>query len=383
MSDLLQFFQNQRDAMVDFVTALINHETPTTDKVYVDRMGVFMEAEFKRLGATVTRIPQTEAGDFLLAKWNADAPGKPIMFLTHMDTVWPLGTLAKRPPTIDDEGRLKGPGAVDMKGGITVALWSIRGLVERGELPNRPIWFLMTSDEEVGSIYSEQTIREVAAQCGLVLVMEPATKEEALKTWRKGVGTYQLNIEGRASHAGNAPEQGINSVVELAQQIMAINGLNDLRNGTSVSVTVVKGGIATNVIPDHAEAQIDVRTLTDKAWAEIADKLNALQPFTPGAKLSIQAHHARGPMEHNEQMVRSFAQCKAIGERYGLNIHEDGSGGGSDGNFTAHMGIPTLDGLGPQGDGLHALHEYIVINSLPRRATLLAAMLKEWVCEGE
>lgn len=381
MSELLTFFQSQRDQMVDFLNTLINYETPTTDKAHVDKMGNFLATEFERLGASVTRYPQTEVGDFLLAKWNAGAPGKPIMFLIHLDTVWPLGTLAKRPPTIDADGKLFGPGAVDMKGGITIATWSIRGLVERGELPNRPIWILVTSDEEVGSIYSEPVIREVAAQCGLVLVMEPATKEEALKTWRKGVGTYQLSIEGRASHAGNAPEQGINAVVELAQQIMAINALNDLRNGTSVSVTVVKGGIASNVIPDHAEAQIDVRTMTDQAWSDIQEKLQALQSFVPGTKLHIEAHHARGPMEHNEQMVRSFAQCKAIGERYGLSIHEDGSGGGSDGNFTAHMGIPTLDGLGPQGDGLHALHEHVVVNSLPRRATLLAAMLKEWVCE--
>ncbi|MCB9450809.1 MAG: M20 family metallopeptidase [Anaerolineaceae bacterium] len=381
MSELLTYFQSQRDQMVDFLTTLINFETPTTDKAHVDKIGDFLAAEFERLGAAVTRIPQTEVGDFLLAKWNADAPGKPLMFLIHQDTVWPLGTLAKRPPTIDADGKLFGPGAVDMKGGITIATWSIRGLVERGELPNRPIWILATSDEEVGSIHSEQVIRDTAAQCGLVMVMEPATKEEALKTWRKGVGTYHLSIEGRASHAGNAPEQGINAVVELAQQIMAINALNDLRNGTSVSVTVVKGGIASNVIPDHAEAEIDVRTMTDQAWAGIQEKLNALQSFVPGSTLHIEAHHARGPMEHNEQMVRTYAQCKAIGERYGLSIHEDGSGGGSDGNFTAHMGIPTLDGLGPQGDGLHALHEHVVINSLPRRATLLAAMLKEWACE--
>jgi len=381
MSELLAFFQNQRDQMVDFLTTLINYETPTTDKAHVDKMGGFLAAEFERLGASVTRYPQTAVGDFLLAKWHENAPGKPLMFLIHMDTVWPLGTLAKRPPTIDAEGKLFGPGAVDMKGGITIATWAVRGLIERGELPERPIWLLATSDEEVGSAYSEPVIREVAAQCGLVLVMEPATNDEALKTWRKGVGTYHLSIEGRASHAGNAPEQGINAIVEMAQQIMAINALNDLPNGTSVSVTVVKGGIASNVIPDHAEAEIDVRTMTDRAWAEIQEKLMGLPSFVPGSKVQIRADHARGPMEHNEQMVRSFAQCKAIGESHGLSIHEDGSGGGSDGNFTAHMGIPTLDGLGPQGDGLHSLHEHVVINILPRRATLLAAMLTAWVCE--
>ena len=320
-------------------------------------------------------------GDFLLAKWNENAPGKPLMFLIHIDTVWPLGTLAERPVRIDDQGILYGPGAVDMKAGVTLTLWSIRGLVERGELPERPIWVLMTSDEEVGSIYSEQVIKSTAAQAGLVMVMEPATKEEALKTWRKGVGTFTVKVEGRPSHAGNAPEQGINAIIELAQQTMKLNGMNDLKNGTSVSVTMVNGGSATNVIPAEATAKVDVRTLSARAWEEISEKILNLTPFVPGAKVSSSVGHARGPMEHNDQMARTFAQCKKIGESYGLTIREDGSGGGSDGNFTAHMGIPTLDGLGPQGDGLHALHEQVVLDSLPRRATLLAAMLKEWVCE--
>jgi glutamate carboxypeptidase len=382
MSELLTYFKSQQEKMVDFLKTLVNYETFTQEKAYVDKLGAFIEAQFRELGASVTRYPQEKVGDFLLAKWNEGAPGKPILFLIHIDTVWPIGTLAERPPTIDADGKLFGPGAVDMKGGITIALWAIRGLVERGELPNRPIWILMTSDEEVGSIYSEPIIKEVAPQCGLVLVMEPATKEEALKTWRKGVGTYEITVEGRASHAGNAPEQGINAVVELAQQTLKLNAMNDLKNGTSVSVTVVHGGSASNVIPAKAVAEVDVRTLTDKAWDEVKEQIMSLTPFVPGAKLSISMHHARGPMEHNAQMVRTFAQCKAIGERYGLSIHEDGSGGGSDGNFTAFMGIPTLDGLGPQGDGLHALHEHVVVNSLPRRATLIAAILKEWQFES-
>src|SRR6266545_2858416 len=160
MFDLLTYFQGRKQEMVDFLTTLVNYETPTTDKAAVDKLGVFMEAQFRELGASVTRIPQEQVGDMLLAKWNQDAPGKPLLFLIHIDTVWPLGTLAERPVRIDEEGKLFGPGAVDMKGGITIALYSIRGLVERGELPKRPIWVLMTSDEEVGSIYSEPVIKE-------------------------------------------------------------------------------------------------------------------------------------------------------------------------------------------------------------------------------
>lgn len=383
MSDLLSYFQGQRDQMVDLLTTLVNYETPTRDKAAVDRLGAFMADQFTALGASsVTRIPQTEVGDFMLAKWNEDAPGQPIMLLIHTDTVWPMGTLARRPVTIDEQGRLFGPGAIDMKGGITIVLSALRGLAERGEMPMRPIWVLMTTDEEVGSIYSKDVIIDTARQTGLVLVLEPATPEEALKTWRKGIATYTVRVTGRASHAGNAPEQGINAVVELAQQTMRLHGLNDLKNGTSVSVTTCKGGITFNVIPPEAEATVDVRTISARAFEEINEQIMGLTPFIPGAAVSVDLHHARGPMERNEMMQAAFAQTQRIGKAYGLTVREDGSGGASDGNFTAYEGIPTLDGLGPQGEGLHAEHEHVVINSLPRRAALIAAMLKDWQFEA-
>ena len=306
MSDLLNYFKDQRQAMIDLLTTMVNYETPTRDKARVDQLGAFMREQFKSLGASsITPYPQTEVGDILLAKWNEDAPGQPILFLMHIDTVWPMGTLADRPVTFDDEGRLFGPGAVDMKGGITIVLTALRGLVEMGEMPQRPIWILMTTDEEVGSIYSRKLIVEIAKACGLVLVMEPATPEGALKTWRKGIATYEISIEGRASHAGNAPEQGINAIVDLAQQIMELNSMNDLKNGTSVSVTMVNGGITMNVIPPHAEATVDVRTLTAQAYEAINAKIMGLVPFVPGAQVTVRQHHARGPMERNAKMISS------------------------------------------------------------------------------
>jgi glutamate carboxypeptidase len=379
MSDLLRYFQSQKQAMTDLLIELVNYETPTLDKPAVDKLGAYMHAQFKSLGASsVTRIPQTQVGDFLLAKWNENAPGKPIMFLIHIDTVWGIGTLAERPVHIDEDGKLFGPGAIDMKGGITIVLSAIKGLIDQKQMPNRPIWVLMTTDEEVGSIHSIPILREVASQVGLVLVMEPATKEGALKTWRKGLAVYKLHIEGRPAHAGNAPEQGINAIIELAQQALRLNQLNDYPNGTSVSVTVCSGGTTMNVIPAYATATIDTRVMKQSEMARIQSAMFNLQPFLPGAKLRVEVEHSRDPMEHNELMVKTFAQCKQIGEAYGLTVREDGSGGGSDGNITASMGIPTLDGLGPTGDGLHALHEHVVLNSLPERATLVAAMLKEW-----
>jgi glutamate carboxypeptidase len=379
MSELKAYFEERKQQMVDLLTEMVNYETPTRDKTHVDRLGAFMEGQFNALGASsVTRIPQEEVGDFLMAKWNGDAPGKPISMLIHIDTVWPLGTLERRPVTIDEDGRLFGPGAVDMKGGITIILTALRGLVERDELPNRPIWVLMTSDEEVGSVYSMEHIRQLGRDSGLVLVMEPGTKEGALKTWRKGLATYQVKIEGRASHAGNAPEQGINALVELAQQTLKLNGLNDLKNGTSVSVTMAEGGTAVNVIPANATVRVDTRVLTQQAMDNVKASITGLQPFLPGAKVVVEMIHSRDPMEHNDQMKKTFAQAKAIGEKYGLTVREAGSGGGSDGNITASMGTPTLDGLGPQGDGLHAEHEHVVVNSLPQRAALIAGMLRDW-----
>jgi len=380
MSELLTYFQKQHDTLTDLLTALVTYETPTLGKTHVDMLGAFMEAEFRALGASsVTRFPQHEVGDILLARWNEHAPGKPIMFLIHIDTVWPLGTLAERPVRIDAEGKLFAPGAIDMKGGITVVLAALRGLHETNQFPDRPIMVLMTTDEEVGSTYSTDLIKQYAALSGLTLVMEPATKEEALKTWRKGIANYRMDIEGLPSHAGNAPEKGINAIIEFAQQALRLNGMNDLKNGTSVSVTVVQGGSVNNVIPAHVTAAIDTRTLTVQASQDIEAAMQAITPFLPGAKVRIEKIYGHQPMERNLLMQKTYAQCKAIGESYGLSVHEDGSGGASDGNTVATLGVALLDGLGPQGDGLHALHEHVVLASMPRRATLLAGMIKDWV----
>jgi len=382
MSELLAYFQAQQQRMIDLLTALVNIESPTSDKAAVDRLGTFMEAQFTALGADVTRYPQTEVGDHLLATWHADAPGKPILFLVHIDTVWPLGTLERRPVTIDDEGRLFGPGAVDMKGGIAIMLEAIRGLIERDALPQRPIWCLMTTDEETGSVTSTPIITELAQQAGLVLVMEPAMPNEELKTQRKGVMKYRVTVTGKAAHAGNEPENGVNAIVDLAQQILRLNALNDLRHGTSVSVTMVDGGIAGNVIPPQASAMVDVRMLTVEAQENIHAQIMDCHPFVPGAEVVIEHLLGRGPMERNERMIADFQQAKAIGEAYGLTIREATSGGGSDGNTTSLLGIPTLDGIGAGGGGLHAEHEHVVISSLPRRATLIAGILRDWVFDA-
>ncbi len=377
MSDLLADCRQYEGEMVDLLKVLIEAESYSSEKAAVDRLATDMAARFEALGAAVERYPEEEVGDMLLARWNIDAPGKPITLLIHLDTVWPVGTLARRPVRIED-GRLYGPGSIDMKAGIAVTLSAIKVLQARGEFPDRPIWVLTTTDEEVGSRYSEGLIRKAATQSGLVLVMEPATPEGALKTWRKGISNFVVRASGRASHAGGAPEAGINAIVELAHQIIKLHGLNDLPNGTSVSVTMVEGGHTNNVIPDRAEVFVDMRYLTMAAGERVAAQIRALQAVTPGAQLFIESRESRPPLERDDKMIRAFTQAKTIGEKLGLALYEDGSGGGSDGNFTASIGIPTLDGMGPTGEGLHAEHENVLISSLPEKTALVAAILRDW-----
>lgn len=375
MSGLKAFFEARQQSMIELLTATVERESPTHEKAAVDALSQYLKDQLEAIGAEVDVHPREHVGDLLLATWNGDAEGKPILIVSHMDTVHPLGSVAERPVRLEDDGRLYGPGALDMKGGIVVAIDALAGLRERNELPARPIQFLITTDEEKGSRYSRELIEELAADAALVMVTEPPTRDGSLKTWRKGVSSYRLTIQGRAAHAGNEPEEGVNAIIEFAQHALELNKLNDLPNGTSVSVTVVNGGTTTNVIPAQVNAAIDVRVMSqpvyEKLHAEIMDRM----PFIPGADVTIERLHYRPPMERDGD---AFGKAKQIATQEDITIREAGAGGGSDGNFTAAMGIPTLDGLGVEGSGLHADHEHILISSLPKKAALMAAIIRDW-----
>jgi glutamate carboxypeptidase len=377
MSDLLPFFDARTSEMVDLLRRLVLMESPSTSKAHVDAIANAVSAYCRNLGADVTLYPGGTSGDIPLAVWNGDAPGKPIMILTHLDTVWPVGTLDTM-PLREENGVLYGPGVADMKAGVVIALEALRGLRDRGDIPHRPIWMFHNSDEEIGSPNSRELIVEKARECGLVLVMEPASEGEALKTWRKGIARYKVRTVGRASHAGQAPEKGINAVIEAAHQALYMHSLNDLPNGTSVSVTVIHAGIATNVIPPEATMDVDVRFLKADEATRVDTAIQNLMPHLPGAEVIVEGGVDRGPMERNEQMIAAFRRVQDIGRSLGLELREDGSGGASDGNFTAAIGITTLDGMGGDGQGLHAAHEQVNIRSLHRRAALLAQLLIDW-----
>lgn len=379
MSELKQYFMKQQDAMVALLSDLTAMESFTGDKAAVDQLGATLADTLDAFGAEeVLRHPRETVGDILLAKWNTGASGKPFLIMAHIDTVWPIGTLETMPVRVEDGERLHGPGAFDMKAGIVIPLFAIKGLIERGELPDHPIWFLLTSDEETGSQDSQELIEAVGRQSALVLVTEPANKDNSIKIWRKGGAPFTLHIKGRAAHAGVEPEQGLNAIIEFAHQALAINQLNDLPNGTSVSVTMVEGGSAGNVIPAHVTAHIDVRVMKDSEYERIRTALHTLQAHMPGIEIHVESRHYRPPMEYRPRL---FEQTRRIAEAAGIPIHGDGTGGGSDGSFTAALGIPTLDGLGAEGTGAHADHEHVIISSLPKKAALMAAILRDWDVE--
>jgi glutamate carboxypeptidase len=365
------------DALV-LLKRLVEIESPSTDKAAVDRCSSFVETTFRKLGLTLQRMPTPSAGDQLYADWpGRDTQAGRILLLIHLDTVWPTGTLA-RMPIREEGGRLYGPGAYDMKASVAITWLAVRTLLNLERLPRRSIGVLFTSDEEIGSNASVELIRSEARHSDLVLVMEPALPGGEIKTARKGVGDFKVIAHGRSSHAGGNHERGVNAIQELAHHILALQQLTNYALGTTVNVGVIRGGTRSNVVPDRAEMAVDFRVGTMAEAERITAAFQALRPVQPEAHLEVIGGLNRPPMERSATMIATFEKARRIASTIGLDLKEGSTGGGSDGNFTAALGIPTLDGLGALGDGAHALHEHVVIDSLAERAALLAALWTEW-----
>jgi glutamate carboxypeptidase len=304
------------------------------------------------------------------------AHGRPILLLGHYDTVYPLGTLVNMPCKVEN-GHLLGPGVLDMKSGIALMLHAVAALQAwHGGLP-RPVTVFLVSDEEIGSRSSRKITEALAGESGGVLVLEPAAGlRGAVKTARKGVGEYTLRVKGVAAHAGLDPGKGHNAILELARQIAVVSKLNNLQAGLSVNAGVIAGGTRTNVVAAEASAGIDVRIKRAKQAVGIDRKFRALKSFDKHCKLEVTGGINRLPMERTAGVAALYKKARTIASQVGWKLEEAAVGGGSDGNFTAGMGIPTLDGMGGVGEGAHALHEFIVISELPRRALLLAGMIE-------
>ena len=371
---ILDELRLRQPAMLAELVRLIEHESPSSEKQALRALGEHLAVRFSELGGAVKRVGERGAAFHVQARFSGPEERRPALLLAHFDTVWPLGTL-ERMPVREDEGRLFGPGVYDMKASLVMvaAVVEVLGRLKR-KLP-RPLLVLLNSDEEIGSPSSRQLIEELARQSEYVLVLEPPLPDGGLKTARKGVGRFTIEVEGKAAHAGVAPEQGRSAIVELAHQVLGATELNDPRSGTTVSVGLIRGGTAFNVVPADASAEVDVRATSLAAATAVEAALRAFAALTPGTKVTVRGGFVRPPMERTPAIAGLFARAQEIAARLGLELSEGSTGGGSDGNFTAALGVPTLDGLGVQGGGAHAENEHIRIDSLPERAALLAALL--------
>jgi glutamate carboxypeptidase len=370
--DLRDFCRDQRRWVLDTTEALVRLESPTTDKDAVDRCGAELAARLEAMGGRVTRLTRPERGNHLLTEFGCGA--SQILLLGHFDTVWPVGQL-ERMPLAHSNGRLHGPGVFDMKAGIAIGMLATRALLERATSLSHRIVMLWTTDEEVGSESSRAAIEEEAARSAAVLVLEPSLPGGAVKTSRKGCGGYQVVVRGVAAHAGIEPQKGASAVQELAHQILRINALQDLARGISVNVVQVTGGLRSNVIPDEARAVVDVRVPTAAAAADVDAAFRALRPVDERTTIEARGGFDRPPLERSAKVERLYSEARAVARELGQELAEGGTGGGSDGNFTAALGVPTLDGLGAVGDGAHALHEHVDVDSLADRAALIAGLI--------
>jgi len=372
----LRYCETQQASMVETIRKFVEIESPSDNKLAGDRMGAVLAGRFEAIGGHARVHRAEDYADILQINFPGRDKVKPVLLLGHFDTVYPLGTLANMPCHVSD-GRLHGPGVLDMKSGIALMLYAIEALKTwHAGLP-RPVTVLLVSDEEVGSSSSRKITEALARESAAVLVLEPAAGTRgAVKTARKGVGDYTLTVKGIAAHAGLDPGKGHSAILELARQITAVSKFNDLRRGLSVNPGVIRGGTRTNVIAAEAVVEIDVRIKNAKQAAALDRRFRRLRPVDKHCKLSVDGGINRMPMERTAGVAALYKKAQAIAGQIDWKLEEAAVGGGSDGNFTAGIGIPTLDGMGGVGEGAHAVHEHIVISELPRRALLLAGMIE-------
>jgi glutamate carboxypeptidase len=365
-----------------FLKSLVETESPSHDKAAVDRVGALVVKEARRLGAQVEILPNQETGDHILARF-FPGPGRtvrpdgggPILLLCHMDTVFPLGTLS-RMPYREADGKIFGPGVLDMKSGIVISLAAIEEAQKSGL--TRPVTLLCTSDEEIGSHTSRPWIESLAKESALVLVLESAMPDGSLKTWRKGVGDFVVKTKGRAAHAGGFHKMGRNAIEEMAHQVIAIQKLTDYERQTTLNVGVIRGGTVSNVVPDHAEIVVDVRVMQPSEWDRLESEMKNLKPVLDGTSIAVSGALNRPPMPFDDTMKITFEKAASIAARIGLDLKASGTGGGSDANFVAPLGVPVLDGLGAVGEGPHSEREFILTDSLNERSQLISHLLTDW-----
>ena len=373
MPTFREYCDDHYDWLIGVLTELVGLESPTTDPAAVDRCGARLAEHLREMGGAVERIPSPTSGAHLRATFGSGPPARQVMLLGHFDTVWPVGQL-ERMPLRESDGRLHGPGVFDMKAGIVIGMLAVRALAAAGRLSDLRVVMLWTADEERGSRSSRGLIEEEARRAGAVFVLEPALPGGAVKTGRKGCGEFELRVQGIAAHAGIDPTRGASAIDELAAQIRAVGALRDHERGLTLNVGFIEGGDRPNVVAEHARAVIDARAATMEDARRLEGRMRALRPVLDGTRLQVGGGFSRPPFERTPAVARLYEVARAVAAELGRELGEGVTGGGSDGNFTGALGVPTLDGLGAVGDGAHALDEHVVTADLAWRAALLAGL---------
>ncbi len=372
--ELSAFCRSEITSLLDFLKAVVEIESPTSSPEGVARLVRLLAGEFADRHGKVKILRKPQYGPALVGEfWTTKRSQKPILLLGHTDTVWEEGTLRQMPFRIRG-GRAYGPGILDMKSGIVCGLWAIRALQALRITPSSPVCFFLNSDEEVSSRAFRRELLGEAKKARAVLVLEPGAEGGALKTARKGVGEFRITVHGRSAHAGVNPFAGVNAISELASQLLRIEEFARPHQGLTLNVGTIHGGTRSNVIPEHATASVDVRISRLADRKPIERKIRGLKPIHPEARLEIKGGVNRPPMERR-MAAGLYREARRLASEMGFQLQEASTGGGSDGNLTAALGIPTLDGLGGVGEGAHARHEHVIIRELPRRAALIAALL--------
>jgi glutamate carboxypeptidase len=376
MQALLRYTKDKKEEVIAAIGKAVECESPSDSPADVNRYVELLVEQSKDI-ASPKLLKSDRYGKHLRLDFKLPGKGSEgrILGIGHSDTVWPLGTL-RTMPYRRAKGRLWGPGVLDMKSGIAFFIQAARSLRDLDIPVRKKIALLIVSDEEVGSKDSRALTETEAKQSSCVLVLEPGSNMTGeLKTARKGVAGYKLRVEGKAAHSGIDFGDGASAIIELARQIDRIAGFTDLKRGTTVNPGVISGGTRTNVIAAEARVDIDVRVVRSKDAESIDRKMRSLRPFDKRCKLTVQGGLNRPPMQRTKGVVDLFTHARKIGAEMGMQLEESSTGGGSDGNFTAAMGIPTLDGLGGVGEGAHAINESILVDRIPDRTALLAGLL--------
>ena len=376
MSKILNYLREQHFSITETLLKLTKAESPSHTKALVDQCGNVLRAEFEQLiGGSIEVIEKAEVGNQYKFTYGTEEEQDQVLVIGHMDTVWNQGAL----PIRQEGNILYGPGVFDMKGGLTITLWALKALKETGVDLKRNVTFLVTTDEEIGSEYSREIIMEEAKKSSVVFVPESSIGPDgAVKTERKGAGQFLLEIEGISAHAGINAWDGASAIEELTHQILDLKNLANREEGISVNVGVIKGGTRCNVIAKEATAEIDVR-ITKRSQAEtLTDRLLNRPTFVNGTKTKVTGKIERFPLERTDAVIQLYEDLKQIAASHGYDLREGSSGGASDGNFTAGLGIPTIDGLGPVGEGAHSENEQVDLANLPYRAALLAEIIYKY-----